>query len=159
MQTNRTFGATAAHPTTLITSGTWMPVFAVSALPLFLFQPSAFVTLSMAATVSLTMMMFAHLSVLNDRLFDPMHTAVKFLAPVQFALLIWLAVHAGHQLAGSSYAASCLVAFIWLAFLLVADAVVSAVLLHAAGRGRGTAGVSLVSLISAKYAGLLGKIS
>ncbi len=160
MQMNKTLGsATVPMSMPSVASGPWMSLFAVSALPLFLFQPSAFVTLSMAATASLAMIVFAHLSVMNEKLFDGMHLAVKLLAPVQFALLIWLAVYAGHELAGASFAASCLAAVLSLAVILAVDALASALLLLAAERGKQAMGVSLVSLISAKYAGLFGRIN
>ena len=160
MQINKTLNAAnASISMPSLASGQLVSLFAVSALPLFLFQPSAFVTLCMAATASVAMVAFAHLSVMNEKLFKSMHFVVKLVAPVQFALLIWLAVYAGHQLAGASFALSCLAAVASLGALLIADAALSAALLIAAERGRGATGVSLVSLISAKYAGLFGRIS
>ncbi len=160
MQMNKTVGTTAA-PMLMpsVASGPWMSLFAVAALPLFLFQPSAFVTLSMAGTASLATVVFAHMSVMNEKLFDSMHLAVKLLAPVQLALLIWLSVYAGHELAGASFAVSCLAAVASLAVFLAADAMISAILLLIAARGQRAMGVSIVSLISAKYSGLFGEIS
>jgi formate/nitrite transporter FocA (FNT family) len=135
-----------------------MALFALTALPLFLLQPSAVATLTMAAALSLSMIAVAYLSVMDGKTFETAHLAVKLLAPVQFALMIWLAVYAGHELSDTSFALSCLAALGALAAIIAADALASAMLLLVADRGKGVTGVSLVSLISAKYAGLLGRI-
>jgi hypothetical protein len=159
MQTHKTLGFAAPLSITSTASAPWMALFALAALPLFLLQPSAAATLAIAAALSLSMMVLAHLSVMDSKAFDGAHLAVKLIAPVQFALLIWLAVYAGHDVAGPSFALSCLAALASLAAITAADALACAALLLIAERGKGVAGVSLVSLISAKYAGLLGKIN
>jgi hypothetical protein len=159
MQTNKTLDSAAA-PLSMVSnaSAPWMALFAAAALPLFLLQPSAITTLAMAAALSLCMMALAHVSARDSKSFDAAHLSIKLLAPIQFALMIWLAVYAGREVSGTSFALSCLAALASLAAIIIADALISAVAMLAAERGRGATGVSLASLISAKYAGLLGAI-
>jgi hypothetical protein len=161
MQTNKTLDSnTATAPLSIssIASGPWITVFPMASAALLVLQPTALATMAMAASLSLAMMAFALLSVQDEKSFDAKSMAIKLLAPVQFAFLIWLSVYAGRELAGASFAVSCLAAFAALAAMVVADALASTMLLLTAERGHGSMGVPVASLISAKYAGLLGKI-
>jgi hypothetical protein len=99
----------------------------------------------------------AHLSVADEKHFDTAHLAIKLIAPVQFALMIWLSVQIGHEIAGASFAGSYFASIASLFGIVVVDALASAAFLLA-GSCRAAPGVSLASLISAKYSGLLGEV-
>ena len=138
----------------------WIAVFPLVSLCLFAVQPSASVTAVAAAACALALSGLAHASVKdagdNGR-FAFKQLMMGLVAPAQIALLIWLSVYAGRSVAvtleGSSVAA--LFAF---AGLLAADFAVSMAALVAAERRDGVCGLSVASLVSAKYAGLLGRI-
>jgi hypothetical protein len=155
MQTTKTINAP------VISSGTaapWMALFALSALPLFMLQLSIAATLQAAVALSLTMVAFAHFSVTDAKYFDVAHLVIKLVAPLHFALMIWLSVYVGREIGGVSFASSYIVSIICLFGIVTADAVASAALALVAGSCRSITGLSLATLISAKYAGLLGGV-
>jgi hypothetical protein len=136
----------------------WMVLFALSTLPLFALQLSIASTLQLAGLLSLAMVALAHLSVADEQHFDAAHLAIKLVAPLQFTLMIWLAVQLSHSIAGISFTASFFGSIICLSGIVVVDALASAALALIAGSCRSVTGLSLVTLISAKYAGLLGGV-
>lgn len=164
MQTNSNTSVRAAGLPKPVTgfgsfaSRTWMSVFPFASLALFATQPSAITTFALSLASSFAMAALAHASVHGEEAFDSKLSYVRVLAPVQSALLIWLAVYIGHDVAGTSLIASSLAAFAALGAFLVADALLSGATLFAAERGRGAMGTSIACLISEKYAGLFGKI-
>lgn len=138
----------------------WMAVFPAASLALFTLQPSFAITLVIVTGLAAAMAGIAHSSASdgeNDGRFEFKQRLIGFIAPAQIALLIWLAVFAGRcmasTMAGSSFAA--LGVFFG---LVLADFLVSMAILLAAERREGVSGLSVASLISGKYAGLLGKI-
>jgi hypothetical protein len=138
----------------------WMGVFPAASLALFTLQPSASSSLFIVAGLAMVVAGIAHSSASdggNDGRFESKQRLIGLIAPAQFALLIWLSVYAGRAmastLAGSSVAALCV-----FAGLLALDFAVSMAALLVAERREGISGLSVASLISAKYAGLFGKI-
>ena len=164
MQTNlNTSVTTAIFPPSIMGSGSfasriWISVFPLVSVAIFIAQPTAMTTLVLAVSLSLAMAAIAHLSVRDENGFEAKLAYVRILAPVQSALLMWLAVYLGRDLAGVSLLATSLAAFVALGGILVIDALFSSAALLAAERGRGAMGTSIACLISEKYAGLLGKI-
>jgi hypothetical protein len=136
----------------------WMALFALSAFPLFMLQLSLTATLQTVGLLSLAMVALAHLSVMSDKHFDSAHLAIKLIAPLQFAFVIWLSVYMGRELGGESFAASYAASIICLFGIVIVDALVSVALALIAGSCRSVPGLSLAALISAKYAGLLGGV-
>jgi hypothetical protein len=139
---------------------TWMAVFPLTSLALFTSQLSPSATACLAACLTAAIASFAHASVSdseNDGRFEMKQRLIGLMAPAQIALLIWLAVYAGRSMA-STLAGSSLAAFVVFAGLLFLDFAVSMATLFVAERREGVSGLSVASLISGKYAGLLGKI-
>jgi hypothetical protein len=139
---------------------TWTAVFSIASVGLFASQLAPSATFCLAAGLTAAIAGFAHASVSdseNDGRFEMKQRLIGLMAPAQIALLIWLAVYAGRSvtstLAGSSFAA--LVVF---AGLLLLDFAISIATLMVAERREGVSGLSVASLISGKYAGLLGRI-
>jgi hypothetical protein len=155
MHNIKTINATAMPTRTALP---WMALFALSTLPLFALQLSIAATLQVACLLSLTMVALAHLSVADEKHFDAAHLAIKLVAPLQFALMIWLSVQMSHEMAGASFAASYAISIACLSGIVVVEGVSSAALALIAGSCRSVTGLSLVTLISAKYAGLLGGV-
>jgi hypothetical protein len=138
----------------------WLVGFPLVSAGLFAAQLSGAAALCLSATVAVTMAAVAHASVLdadNDGKFEAKQRIMSFLAPAQFALLMWLAVSAGGAL-GSTYMSSSAIAFAAFAGLVAADFVASAIALFAMERNEGVSGLSLASLINGKYSGLLGRL-
>lgn len=155
MQTTRTTSATP------ITFGTAMPGIAICAaatLPLFILQFSMTSTLQIVAFLSLAAAMLSHLAVSNEKSFDAAYLAIKLIAPLQFAFMLWLSVYLGREIAGTSFASSYITSIACLIGITTIDLIISAAALLVVGANRPVKGVSLVTLISAKYAGLLGAI-
>lgn len=155
MQTTRTTTATS------IAFETAMPGIAICAaatLPLFILQFSMTSTLQMAAFLSLAAVVLSHLAVSNEKNFDAAYLAIKLIAPLQFAFMLWLSVYLGREIAGASFATSYITSIACLIGITTIDFTISAVALLIVGANRSIKGVSLVTLISAKYAGLLGAI-
>jgi hypothetical protein len=138
----------------------WMAVFPLVSAGLFAAQLSASATFFAAAALTAGVAGLAHASVCdadNDGRFEMKQRMIRLIAPAQFALLIWLAVYAGRAMA-STLAGSSVAALFVFAALLALDFMVSMAALLIAERREGVSGLSLASLISGKYAGLLGKI-
>jgi ABC-type methionine transport system permease subunit len=141
---------------------TWIAVFALSSVTLLAFQPTAVVASAIAVSLMMTMALLVHNSVAHfdhAAAFDAKQQWVSLLAPVQFACLIWVAVHVGRVIVGTTLSTSSLAAFASLALIVLIDALLSAAVLLTVERGQGVSGVSVAALISSKYAGLLGKIA
>ncbi len=136
----------------------WMALFVLATVPLFMLQPSIAVTLQTVALLSLAMVALAHMAVADHKHFDTAYLAIKLVAPLHFAMMIWLCVYIGREIGGASFAASYLASIACLFGIVAADAVASAALALVAGSCRSVTGLSLVTLISAKYAGLMGKV-
>ena len=137
----------------------WIAIFPLASLSLFLVQPSFMTSATFAVGLMALLALFAHVSVSDSDAkdsFESKQLAISLLAPVQFAFLMWAAVHMGRDIAGASLAVSSLAALAVLSGALVVDGLLSAIMLLATSKG--TAGTSVASLISAKYAGLLGQI-
>lgn len=164
MQTNLKSSVTAAAmPQSILGSGSfasriWISVFPLVSVAIFIAQPKAMTTLVLAVILSLTMAAIAHVSVRDENGFESKLAFVRILAPVQSALLIWLAVYLGRDMVGVSLLPTSLAAFVALGGILVIDALFSSAALLAAERGRGAMGTSIACLISEKYAGLLGRV-
>jgi hypothetical protein len=142
-----------------LTSGTtapWMALFALSTYPLFGVQLSIAATLQIVALLSVAMVALAHFA--DHKNYDAARFAIKLAAPVQFALIIWLSVTLGRDIGGASFASSYIASIVCLLFIVIGDAFVSAALALFAGHSRAVAGASMAVLISAKYAGLAGKM-
>ncbi len=142
----------------LFASRTWVTVFPVASLVLFVAQPAAIMTFAYCVGSTFAMAALAHAAVQDEGGHEAKMAYVRFLAPIQSALLIWLAVYIGQGVAGMSLIATSLAAFAALGAILIADAALSGAALMAAAQGRGTLGTSIACLISEKYAGLFGKI-
>jgi hypothetical protein len=134
----------------------WMALFALSTVPLFALQLSFAATLQMVAFLSLAIVALAHFT--DEKNFEVTHLAIKVIAPLQFALMIWLSVQMGQWIAGASFAASYAISIACLSGIVVVEGISSAALALIAGSCRAVTGLSLVTLISAKYAGLLGGV-
>ena len=137
----------------------WISIFPAASLSLFLVQPSFMTSATFAIGLMALLALFAHLSVSDSDAKDSFETkqlAISLLAPVQFAFMMWAAVHMGRDIAGASLAVSSLAALAVLSGALLVDGLLSAIMLLATSKG--TEGTSVASLISAKYAGLLGQI-
>ena len=134
----------------------WMALFAVSTVPLFALQFSASVTVQIVAVLSLAMVAFAHIT--DDKNFDATHLAIKLVAPCQFALMIWLSVVIGREIGGASFIATYTASIFCLFGIVVVDALACAALALLAGSRRSVSGLSLATLINAKYAGLVGAV-
>lgn len=138
----------------------WMAVFPAVSLALFTLQPSAPVTLFIVTLMVAALAAIAHSSSSdagNDGKFELKQRLIAFVAPAQFALLIWLSVYAGRAMA-STLAGSSVAALFVFSGLIALDFAVSIAALMVAERQEGISGLSVVSLISGKYAGLFGKI-
>ena len=137
----------------------WAAIFPAASLALFVVQPSFQTSSTFAVGLMALLALFAHMSV-NDSdakdSFESKQLAISLLAPIQFAFMMWAAVHMGRELAGASLAKSSLAALAVLSGALLVDGLLSTIMLLATSKG--TAGTSVASLISAKYAGLLGHI-
>lgn len=164
MPTHSTASATVAalRPDRIVrrnfASRIWIMVFPLASAGLFAAQPSAMTTLAISVLLSLTMAAIAHAAVRDESGFEAKLSYVRMLAPVHAALLMWLAVYIGRDLAGTSLVATSLAAFVALGIVLITDALFSGVALVASERGRGAMGTSIAGLVSEKYAGLFGKI-
>ena len=141
---------------------TWVAVFVLASLALFICEPSALVTGNIAVALMFAMAMIVQSSVTkfdDAKAFETKQQLVALLAPAHFACLIWLAVHAGRMVFSSSLITSSLASLMALAMIVLLDAALTAAVLLASERGQGVSGLSLAALISSKYAGLLGKIA
>ncbi len=136
----------------------WMALFVLATVPLFMLQPSIAVTLQTVALLSLAMVALAHMAVADNKHFDTANLAIKLVAPIHFVLMIWLSVYMGREIAGASFALSFAASILCLFGIVAVDAVASGALALIAGSCRSVTGLSLVTLISAKYAGLMGKV-
>lgn len=137
----------------------WAAIFPAASLALFVVQPSFQTSATFAVGLTALLALFAHLSVSDSNVensFESKQLAISLFAPVQFAFMMWAAVHIGRDLAGASLAMSSIASFAVLSGAMLVDALLSTVFLLATGKG--TAGTSVASLISAKYAGLPGRI-
>jgi hypothetical protein len=134
----------------------WAFIFPVASVCLFLIQPSLLTSATFAVGLMALLAIFAHLSVNDANSFESKQLAIGLLSPIQFAIMMWAAVHMGREIAGASLITSSLAAMLVFAGALLVDGLLSGALLLAANTG--TLGTSVASLISAKYAGLLGKI-
>jgi hypothetical protein len=142
-----------------LTSGTtapWMALFALSTLPLFAVQLSMAATLQIVVLLSGAMVALAHFA--DAKNYETAHFAIKLVAPLQFALMIWLSVTLGRDIGGASFAASYIASIVCLLFIILGDALASAALALVAGYYRAVAGAPMAMLISAKYAGLAGEM-
>ena len=148
----------ASLPLAMRASHLWASIFALSALIVVTLQPSMALTLLVAGVLSLVMLASAHFSIAQEKFPNIFYQAISFIAPVQFAFLIWLAVYLGRDLTEGSFVLSSIAAFAALAAIIAVDAVLSIVVLMAAQNKNRTSGLSIASLINAKYAGLLGSI-
>jgi hypothetical protein len=138
----------------------WMAVFPAASLALFTLQPSAASALLTVTGLAAVMAGIAHSSASdgeNDGKFEFKQRLIGLIAPAQIAFLIWLAVFAGRSMA-STMAGSSFAALGVFAGLVLADFIASMAILLAAERRDGISGLSVASLVSGKYAGLLGKI-
>jgi hypothetical protein len=141
---------------------TWIALFALASLTLFVLQPTAIVTGTIAVALMIAIALIAHSSVASFEdgiTYDAKQQLVAVLAPAHFACLIWVAVHAGRMIIDTTLVTSSLAAFVALALIVLIDAILSSAVLLAAERGRGVSGASVAVLISNKYVGLLGKIA
>jgi ABC-type methionine transport system permease subunit len=141
---------------------TWTAVFALSSLTLMVLQPSGVIASAIAVSLMMTMALVAHNSVGHfdhNADFDAKQRWISLLAPAQFACLIWIAVHVGRVVVGTTLGTSSLAAFIALALIVLIDALLSVAFLLTVERKQGVSGASVAALISSKYAGLLGKIA
>jgi hypothetical protein len=137
----------------------WAAIFPAASLALFVVQPAFQTSATFAVGLMALQALLAHLSVSDSDAkdsFESKQLAISLLAPMQFAFMMWAAVHMGRELAGASLTISSLAALAVLSGAMLVDAVLSTIMLLASGRG--TAGTSVASLISAKYAGLLGQV-
>lgn len=137
----------------------WVSIFPAASLGLLIVQPSFITSVSFGIGLAALLALFAYLSVAESdgkNSFESIQLAIGLLAPVQFAFMMWAAVNIGREMVGASLVGSSLVAFAVLTCALLVDALVSAIFLLATSEG--TAGASVASLISTKYAGLLGQI-
>ena len=135
-------------------------VFPLISAALFACQPPASVSACLAAVLAVGIAGLAHASIAdadNDGRFEMKQSMIGLIAPAQFALLIWLAVYAGRAMA-STLAGSSVAALFVFSGLLALDFAVSMAALLVAERREGVSGLSVATLISGKYAGLLGKI-
>jgi hypothetical protein len=139
-------------------SALWAALFAPGALTVLLLQPPAGLALMMVAMMSVAMAAGAYRSVYELNGWDGAQQRMRLMAPLQLALVVWLAVMIGRDVAGASFIASTLTAFVALGALMVFEGLASMGLLLAAehGRGKPTPGLSVASMIGAKYAGLFG---
>jgi hypothetical protein len=138
----------------------WLGAFPIISAVLFATQMSASAAICLSASFAVTMAAIAHASVKdadNDGKFEAKQRIISLLAPAQFALLMWIAVSAGHAL-GSTYVTSSAIAFAAFAGLVIADLLAAAVTLFVLEREDGISGLSLASLINGKYSGLLGRL-
>jgi hypothetical protein len=134
----------------------WMAMFALSILPLFTLQFSMAVSLQIVGALSLAMIALAHIT--DDNNFDGTRRLIKLISPVQFAFVIWLSVMLGREMGGASFAASYIASIGCLFGIVVIDALASLAALLVAGSCRSLSGLSLATLIGAKYAGLFGEV-
>jgi hypothetical protein len=155
MHTTKTLTA-PAHKTG--SSAPWLALFALACVPLFTLQLSSLATLQMVVLLSLTMLALSHWSVADEKHLETAEMAIKLIAPLQFALMIWLSVTMGRELSGASFSASYITSIVCLFGTVVVEGIAAAALALGAGSWRSMAGLSLVSLINAKYAGLFGAI-
>lgn len=135
----------------------WAAIFPLASIVLFVVQPSLLASANFAVGLMALLALFAHLSVKDVNSFESKQLAIALLSPIQFAILMWAAVHMGRDLAGASLVASSFAAMLVFAGALLVDGLLSGALLLAANTG--TLGASVAGLISAKYAGLVGEIS
>jgi hypothetical protein len=139
----------------------WLGVFpAISALAIAT-QMSGALAVCVAAALSVTMAVVAHLSIKDadsDGKFEAKQRMIGLMAPTQFALLMWLSVLAGGALA-STFVTSSAVAFGVFGGLVVCDFIAAAATLFLLERQEGVCGLSLASLINGKYSGLLGRLA
>ncbi len=138
----------------------WLGAFPLVSAVLFATQMSASAAIWLSASFAVSMAAIAHASVKdadNDGRFEAKQRIISLLAPAQFALLMWLAVMAGHAL-GSTYATSSAIAFAAFAALVIIDLLAAALTLFVLEREDGISGLSLASLINGKYSGLLGRL-
>lgn len=141
---------------------TWIAVFVLASLTLMVVQPSVVIASAIAVCLMMIMAVVAHNSVAHfdhSANFDAKQQWISLLAPAQLASLIWVAVHIGRMVVGTTLGTSSLAAFIALALIVLIDALLSAAFLLTVERGQGVSGVSVAALISSKYAGLMGKIA
>ncbi len=134
----------------------WALIFPAASICLFLVQPSLLTSATFAIGLMALLALFAHLSVNDANSFESKQLAIALLSPIQFAIMMWAAVHMGRDIAGESLIVSSFAAMLVFAVALLVDGLLSSALLLATNTG--TLGTSVASLISAKYAGLLGKI-
>lgn len=139
---------------------TWLAVFPVTTLGIWITQPLFSVSAMMAIGFMAALAIVASVSVAGAdmRRFNVGQMVMGIVAPVQLALTIWVSVYVGHALAGESLIASTLAAFVVFAGLLIADFGLSVLALVVTGRNSAFSGVSEASLIAGKYAGLLGRV-
>ena len=134
----------------------WALIFPAASICLFVVQPSLLTSATFAGGLMALLALFAHLSVNDANSFESKQLAIGLLSPIQFAIMMWAAVHMGRDIAGASLMVSSFAAMLVFAGALLVDCLLSGALLLAVNTG--TLGTSVASLISAKYAGLLGEI-
>jgi hypothetical protein len=159
--TSKTVAITQSAQGDNFSTKTWIALFPLASLTLFVTQPTQAYALSLAAMLGMALVIIAQLAVSGDESaapFEIKQMIMGLIAPIQFAMMIWAAVYAGRELAGASLLWSSLVAFVVFIGLIVADALASAAVLLISERKNGVSGLAITLLVSNKYAGLLGKI-
>jgi hypothetical protein len=139
---------------------TWLAVFPATAVGILLSQPAFGASAGIAAVMTVMAIGVAIASVTGAdmRRFNIGQMVMGIIAPVQFALMIWVSVYAGHMIAGDTLVVSTLSAFVAFALLFVVDLAVSLAVLLMAARGSASGGASAASYLAGKYSGLLGRI-
>ena len=133
--------------------------FPVVALGVLFVQPALISSAVMSIAFAVCLIVAALVGTsANQRQYKLGRVVMGLVAPVQFALMIWVSVYAGHMIAGEALIASTFAAFAVFAMLLLVDFVASVGVLLLAARGSAVCGLSAANLIAGKYAGLLGQI-
>lgn len=141
--------ATALDPARL-----WLAGFPIASLAFFMTRPDAATALAVLVALSLALCTLAISAVSAESgEWRKGHDLIASIAPFQFAAALWLSV----SLAGTfGMLAAIPVSVLLLSAILCAEAIVSAGLLLAVRRGHG--GEPVAMLVSAKYAGVLGRL-
>jgi hypothetical protein len=136
-------------------------LFAPGALAVLVVQPTAGMAFTMVGMMSVAMAAGAYRSVYETNGFAGAQQRMRMLAPLQLALVVWLAVMIGRDVAGASYLASTLTAFVAFGMIMLTEGLASIGLLLFAenARGKKVGGLAVASMIDAKYAGLIGKLA
>ncbi len=143
----------------------FLVLFPLSAVLLFMALPSAQMALATSIALSILMVVSANNATSRDDALEEGQGFVTACAPVHFALVLWVCVGMARHvcdlagLAGAAHFSGVLglslagmVAFLALEFLACMGI---SLLLE---RGRGTAGAGFAALVSARYAGALGRV-